>query len=123
MRPTTTRPPALADISPRDLLGRLLGSPEWHAKAVKGKPPADVVAAVYRATLRREPKADEVREQMTFLAGSETVYEPRRVRLRTVMVAVGQRPRTYKDLVTALLTGTGYRTKFGAGLPSEGSER
>jgi hypothetical protein len=104
---------ALNHLSPRDLLGRLITSPEFQEKHVKGKSKEEIIQALYEVTVGREAKGAET----AYLAGKETVYEDRRVRLRIVRVAVGERPRTYKDLAAALLAGKEYLARFGTGLP------
>ncbi|NBO91531.1 MAG: hypothetical protein EBV06_04335 [Planctomycetia bacterium] len=103
----------LSQFSPRDLLRRLIASPEFAESYLKGKSREQATTVVYRIILGREPTATERK----YLAGKETVYEERRVRLRMVPVAVGQRARTIDDLTWALLTSKEYQEPFGTGLP------
>lgn len=114
---------ALARSTPRELLEGLIASPEFEGRSVKGRTPAEVVAAVYRAALGRKPTAAEVKSGTALLASEETVYEERRVLRRAPLrfererVAVGKQPRTYRSLAAELLKSDEYRQRFGVGLP------
>jgi hypothetical protein len=64
----------LSQFSPRDLLRRLIASPEFAESYLKGKSREQATTVVYRIILGREPTATERK----YLAGKETVYEERR---------------------------------------------
>ncbi|MFQ3592184.1 MAG: hypothetical protein SNJ82_03225 [Gemmataceae bacterium] len=107
---------------PREILARLLASPEFEEKFVKGKKKAEVIAAVYRAGLARDAGVAEIAHWEKWLAQPETLYEERRVRkgllrFEVERVAVGTRQRTYRDLITVVLQSDEYRQHFGNGLP------
>jgi hypothetical protein len=116
---------ALADISPREVLSRLMHSAEFEKKYISGKPTQSVVETLYRIGLARKPSSAEVKNAVAWLSERETVYEERRVRrgllrFETERVATGSRARTYRDLLEVVLRSAEYQSRFGAGLPHEG---
>jgi len=107
---------------PREMLARLLASPEFEEKFIKGKKTEQVIAAVYRAGLARDASPAEIAQQQKWLSQRETLFEERRLRkgllrFEVERVAVGTRERSYRDLVGGVLQSDEYRQRFGSGLP------
>ncbi len=108
--------------TPRRLFVTLASSPEYHKARLDGRKPEDVVGALWRTVLRRDPAPAEVAAWARYLAGREPVFEERRVRVgvlrfETRRVEAGSRPRTHADLAAALADSDEYRLRFGEGLP------